>query len=287
METNELGLLLGHAVFETRDRTLTDVCKVIGQVEGDTSAEYLALLMWTATRIVSSTLPDGFAKQTIDTMNMLLYDTEGDIDKTKFEKFLYNRYAGYYAAWDDKSGELGEGKPLYHVAKYFQACCHNAGRSVKYQTLIPDIKELEEMALVGDLRSDVVPIIKAAIEKEVNGMAVRITDIFNQVKNISDSDVAKKQFTNMMLAKLKKVKRTNLTVDAGHAGLAQETINSVGDTLLNLRHDPEVFHRELMAAARAWVEPRTYSLDISKTMEVALYFGSFVKEVTSLVSNYL
>lgn len=285
MDTQKLGFMLGQVVIGARDKRLPDISKIVGKVDGDTSKEYLALLAWTATWTVSRTLGQ-YAEPTLDAMHALLYYAEM-IDKTKFETFIHDRYAGYYAARDDKSGEWGEGKPLYHVAKYFLACCRSSGGTVKYEYLIPDLKELEEMTEMGIVRPDVVPIIKAEIEKDVNSMAGRIRDVFDQVKNISDGDVARKQFTDMMLTELKKVKRTNLTVDAGHAGLAQETINSVGDTLLNLRHDPEVFHRELMAAARAWVEPRTYSLDISKTMEVTLYFGSFMKDVESLVLDFV
>lgn len=146
IDTNRLGCLLGQAVIESRDKWLHDISKIVGIVDGDISKEYLALLMWTATWTISCSLSQ-YAETTLDSMHALLYDTEGGADKDKFEEFLNNRYEGYYAAINDKSGG-SEGIKLYHVSKYFLACCQSSGGSVKYEELkIALLLEVEKAGL--------------------------------------------------------------------------------------------------------------------------------------------
>jgi hypothetical protein len=152
VDTQKLGFTLGQAVIRARDKRLPDISKIVGKVDGDTSKEYLALLMWTATWTVSRTLGQ-YAEPTLDAMHALLYYAEM-IDKTKFETFIHDRYAGYYAAIRDVS-EKSEGMGLFHVSQYFLACCHSSGSSVKYEELkIALLLEVEKAGI--QLRDGVV-----------------------------------------------------------------------------------------------------------------------------------
>jgi len=144
MNVDKLGLLVGHAVMHILDESGANVCKLVGNVPGNSRVEYLILIMWTVTKKVLGKFTSQLAHPTLDVMHRVVYDKlfQAEIDKVKFEDLLHNRYAGYWAATAGESA----GDSMRHIANYFFACCRTSNHSVRYEEIIPDPEDITLMA---------------------------------------------------------------------------------------------------------------------------------------------
>ena len=281
MDTHKLGFMLGKLVIETRDKSITDVRKVLLEIEADISREYLALLTWTATYTVSQS-PHLSAEATLDAMHTMLYDIEGGSDKAVFEEFLHNRYAGYNAAFSDESGE-GKGMKLRQVARYFLACCRSSGGSVKYEEIIPDLEGMRILHEAGDLNPKVYPALLQWMEDRTN----TFVDGLKRVLSKAGDDVEK------FISELRTMLRgspwgVDLSMRLGSRSAENQALQQMGIQLMHARvKGGNVFERELMALAKEFAIPPQCSMNPMESMSVVAYFAGFAKAVESLIFDFV
>jgi hypothetical protein len=255
----------------------------VGKVDGNTSKEYLALLMWTATWTVSQTLGP-HAEATLDAMHAMLYDIEGGSDKAVFEGFLNNRYAGYNAAFSDESG-AGEGKgmKLQHVATYFLACCHSSGGSVKFKEIIPDLETMRILHEAGDLHPKVYPALLQWMEDRTN----MFVDGLKRVLSRAGNDIEK--FISGLRTMLGESPwGVDLSMRLGSRSAENQALQQMGIRLMQARaKGGNVLEMELMTLAKEFAILPMYPMDPQKTVSITICFAPFAKGVESLVLDFV
>jgi hypothetical protein len=109
MDTKELGSQLARLIEATvNPQSMDDIGSTLGQRCRNIFLEYIALLLWIATKESSIVLPKEYAQTTsnaIFSAIFLLLEEAGikkrvcDFNAQAFESFIHDRFETYYRAW--------------------------------------------------------------------------------------------------------------------------------------------------------------------------------------------
>ncbi|HIJ71874.1 MAG TPA: hypothetical protein HPP87_11000 [Planctomycetes bacterium] len=121
MDSEGLGFELAKEIQEHVIESSEDICRNIGVPLQNVFLEYIALLLWSASKEIQNSLPKKHFKQAIDltfSASALLLEEAGirehmsDFTPEAFESFIRDRFETYYGAWrgfaidDDELSEV-------------------------------------------------------------------------------------------------------------------------------------------------------------------------------------
>lgn len=137
MNTEQLGIELGDLIVETSDESTKEIEDIISPLGTMNMIlfEYVALLLWGATRAASNVLPEEPCKHAINAAFTVVFDALNGIDGfrehpefniNKYQDFIHYRFDQYYAAWNDNY-PTGEGDEYvrrnFSIVLCFIQCC--------------------------------------------------------------------------------------------------------------------------------------------------------------------
>lgn len=156
MDTKELGLKLAKLIEETVGESMDDIFSTLGRDVGEVFLEYIALLLWIATKEASIVLPEKSIQPTIDAMTCWTFsilEERGaraceDFNEKIWGDFILNRFDLYHWAWHTwptkVRGEIEDKDALLElsqvtVAHNFIICCF--ADEAEYHKLFPNHKD--------------------------------------------------------------------------------------------------------------------------------------------------
>lgn len=136
MDTERLGIELGHLICETCGESIEEIDDIISTLGRMNLVflEYIAFLLWTTTKIASTFLPEKSFQHAVNVAFSVTFDFLNAIEELrdhpefnmkKFEEFIHNRFEQYYAALKDyPTGEGSVGaRRNFSVVLCFIRCC--------------------------------------------------------------------------------------------------------------------------------------------------------------------
>lgn len=162
MDTERLGIKLGRLIAETFGESIDDITSTLGRRIEDVFLEYVALLLWIATKEASIVLTDKSFRHASNVAFSVTFDLledaggrkkiklcGGDFNMKTFEAFIHDRFEIYYAAWKVyptigdplKDAQLGK----VSIANNFIVCCFVD--EAEYRKLFPNEEDTAVQAM--------------------------------------------------------------------------------------------------------------------------------------------
>jgi len=138
MDTERLGIELGDLICETCGESIEEIDDIISTLGRMNLVflEYIALLLWTATKVASNVLPEKSFQHASDIAFSVTFDFLNTIENlrdhpefnmNKYEEFIHDRFEQYYGAWKDYPNPFDEDnekvKRNFSVVLCFIRCC--------------------------------------------------------------------------------------------------------------------------------------------------------------------
>jgi len=139
LDSKELGIELARLIEDTLDETIPDVSNTLGKQPWEILFEYIAFLLWIATKETSAVLPKKFIQPTIDYMSFAIFlhlrenaNFSRLFNERKWKDFVINRCELYYWAWnfcrieleiEDEDEEVSKSVGMCFVAHNFVLSC--------------------------------------------------------------------------------------------------------------------------------------------------------------------
>lgn len=146
-KVKELGFAFTSRVLEQSRNDLPSVRSLVGANEVETHSNLIVAYAWATASGIRQACPDYASSPVNDIMLGLLGQHVMEMRAWNWDRtarFFESRLAGY----DDAIAQQEGPQAVLGVAKYFWVCCHNPGRDIQFNEIVPDPDVLEE--LFGD-----------------------------------------------------------------------------------------------------------------------------------------